>query len=230
VLVVGSPGVPLAEAVDRVEKWYAVRQLPAMVAVAGPEGFDPADDPLGAELIGRGYAVDCLVHTMTSRIEPVAEADPGGPDVEVSEVLDEAWLAAYRRSRPTAPGITEQVLTGSPRQLFGSVVVGGGLSQKRGLETPASRERRMVSIGRLGIAAGWGGLGAVWTDPAYRGRGLARHLTARLAAAALAHGIRLMHLQVEETNAPALRLYGGLRFQVHSSYVYLTQQVGPPAG
>jgi N-acetylglutamate synthase len=225
VLPLGSPGLPLALAVDRLEDWYAERQLPAMVTLAGPEGFDPADDPLGAELLGRGYAPETRTLCLTAGIDTVADADPGGPDVTLSATLDEGWMSAYRESRPTVPGMTEQVLTGSPRQLFASVTVGGGLSRKLGLETPASRNSRIVAIGRLGIAAGWAGLGAVRTDPAFRGRGLAAHLTARLATAARQDGIRLMHLQVEADNLAATQLYSRLGFQTHSSYVYLTRTV-----
>ena len=77
----------------------------------------------------------------------------------------------------------------------------------------------------MGIAHAWAGLGAVWTDPAYRGRGLGAHLTARLAAAAHADGILLTHLQVEHDNDGAIRLYRRLGYDVHSSYVYLTAPV-----
>lgn len=222
-LPLGSPGLPLAQAVDRMEQWYAVRQLPAMVALAGPQGFDPGDDPLGAELLARGYAPECLTLCLAAGIDAVVAADPGGPDVTISGTPDAAWMAAYRESRPTIAGVTEQVLTGSPRQLFGGVALGGGLSQKLGLETPASRDSRVVAIARLGIAAGWAGLGAVRTDPAFRGRGLATHLTARLAAAAQRDGIHLVHLQVEADNHAAVRMYRRLGFQTHHVCLYLTR-------
>ena len=81
-----------------------------------------------------------------------------------------------------------------------------------------------IALGRLGIASGWAGLGAVWTDPAYRGRGLAAHLTAQLADHARRDGIHLIHLQVEHDNEGAVRLYRRLGFAIHSSYAYLTAQ------
>ena len=65
---------------------------------------------------------------------------------------------------------------------------------------------------------------AVWTDPAYRGRGLASHLTAQLADHARRDGIHLIHLQVEHDNEGAVRLYRRLGFAIHSSYAYLTAQ------
>jgi ribosomal protein S18 acetylase RimI-like enzyme len=77
------------------------------------------------------------------------------------------------------------------------------------------------------MASGWAGLGAVWTHPAYRGRGLAAHLTAHLAAEASREGYHLVHLQVEHDNLGAVRLYHRLGFATHSSYAYLTQPDEP---
>jgi GNAT superfamily N-acetyltransferase len=214
--------VPLADAVARAEGWYAARGLPAKFAVAGPQGFDPADDPLGALLLSRGYTVGSVTLALTATTAAVAAADPGGPAVVTHAEPTEAWLAAYRRTRATVPGATEAVLTGSPRQVFGHVTPGGGLSQQLGLRASDAAGTAPIALGRLGIAHGWAGLGAVWTDPAYRGRGLAAHLTARLAAQAANDGIRLLHLQVEDDNAAALALYRRLGLDVHSSYAYLT--------
>jgi N-acetylglutamate synthase len=223
VVPVGEPGVPLSEAVEQVEGWYAARGLPALFAVAGPTGFDPAADPLGALLLARGYAVGSLTLNLTASCRTVVAADPGGPAVRTTDELDDQWLEVYRRTRGTVPGVTEAVLTGSPRQLFGRVAPGGGLSQQLGLRDADAAGTTPIALARLGFGAGWAGLGAVWTDPAYRGRGLAAHLVARLAAAALDEGVTLMHLQVEHDNEPAHRLYERLGFQVHSSYAYLTQ-------
>jgi GNAT superfamily N-acetyltransferase len=220
---VGDPGLPLAEAVEATEQWYAARGLPAKVAVAGLVGFDPADDRLGALLLERGYTAASLTLNLTARTETVAAADPGGPPVLVSSTATPEWLATYLTTRRTIPGVSEQVVTGSPRQLFAQVRPGGGLSQQLGLRSADAAGTTPIALGRMGIAHGWAGLGAVWTHPAYRGRGLAGHLTARLAAAARADGIHLVHLQVEHDNETALRLYGRMGFEEHSSYVYLTQ-------
>lgn len=223
VVPVGSPGLPLETAVEEVEAWYAARQLPAKFALAGPEGFDAGDDPLGSLLVGRGYVVGSRTLNLTASREVIATADPGGPAVTLGEELTGPWLETYRRTRATVPGATEAVLRGSPRVLFGSITPGGGLSQQLGLRAADAAGTTPIALARLGIGAGWGGLGAVWTDPAYRGRGLAAHLTAALAGALRAEGVSLMHLQVEHDNAPAIRLYRRLGFAVHSSYAYLTQ-------
>ena len=223
VVPVGDPGMPLEQAVDQVEAWYAGRGLPAKLALAGPEGFRPGDDPLGALLLRRGYTEGSRTLVLTASTERVAAADPGGPEVLVSDDAPPEWLATYLRTRSTVPGVSGRVVTGSPEHLFGQVRPGGGLSQKLGLRDADAAGATPIALGRMGIAHGWAGLGAVWTDPAYRGRGLAAHLTARLAAAARARGLHLVHLQVEHDNATAIRLYRRLGFDTHSSYVYLTQ-------
>lgn len=222
VLPVGDPGLPLAEAVDRVERWYAVRGLPARVSLAGPVGFEPATDPLGAELLARGWTSGDRTLNLTAPTDVVAAADPGGPDVLVTDELDEAWLDTYRRSREAPPEVAALVLGGSPATMFGSISLGGGLAQQLGLTTPGTRAPGPVAIGRLGLASGWAGLGALWTDPAFRRRGLGARLTTRLASAARTRGTHLMHLQVEADNVAGIALYEGLGFERHSSYVYLT--------
>lgn len=223
VVPVGSPGLPLADAVGDVEDWYAARGLPAKFALAGPEGFDPGDDPLGALLLGRGYTVGSRTLNLTAAREPVAAADPGGPAVTLANELTPQWLEAYRLTRATVPGATEAVLRDSPRVVFGSITPGGGLSQQLGLRAADAAGTTPIALARMGIGAGWAGLGAVWTDPAYRGRGLAAHLTAALAAHLRREDIGLIHLQVEHDNVTAIRLYRRLGFDVHSSYAYLTQ-------
>ena len=49
VVTAGSPGIPVPAALDAVEAWYAARGLPPNLALAGPVGFDPAEDQVGAE-------------------------------------------------------------------------------------------------------------------------------------------------------------------------------------
>jgi ribosomal protein S18 acetylase RimI-like enzyme len=223
VVPLGDPGLPLSSALERVERWYAARGLPAKVTLAGPEGFDPAANPLGAVLVDRGYTVGSRSLTMTAPTDRVASADPGGPEVVIEESLTAGWLQGYPRGEGVDPAVLRAVLEGSPRQLFASTIPGGGLSQQLGLRERGAAGTTPVAVGRLALAHGWAGLGAVRTDPAYRGRGLAAHLTARLARAALDEGVRLVHLQVEADNDTAIRLYERMGFERHSEYVYLTQ-------
>ena len=211
VLALGDPGLLLPQAVAEAEGWYAARGLPARFLVAGPVGFAVADDPLGAELLRRGYTEDNRSVVMTAAAAEVAGAATASVPasaaarVEVSGQLTPAWLEAYGRQREVVPGATEAVLTGSPEQLFASVSLGGGVA----------------ALARLGIARGWGGLYSVWVDPEQRRGGLARVLTGALAAQARARGIRSIHLQTLHSNTAAIGLYESLGFGPHHSYSYL---------
>ncbi len=103
--------------------------------------------------------------------------------------------------------MTERVLTGSPGQVF----------------TWLTDDEGAVWAGaRLGIAEQWGGLSAVWVEPARRRTGAGRALTAALVREAAARGIERLHLQVEVDNAAAITFYTALGFELHYDYIYLT--------
>lgn len=211
VLVVGSPGMPVAAALDRAEGWYAARGLPAVASLAGAEGFLLGEDPVGAELLVRGYRPTGGVLVMTAAVAALTEHGTAEAAVELTDSLDASWLDAYRRQRAVVPGATEAVLAGSPEQLFASVSRGG----------------RVVAVARLSVAHGWAGLSCTWVDPDERGRGLARAMAAQLARAAQARGIRPVWVQVERANAPALALYRSYGFRVHHASEYLLQPGSP---
>jgi N-acetylglutamate synthase len=89
------------------------------------------------------------------------------------------------------------------------------------------RDGGTVAIGRVAVAAGWGGLTAVEVHPGYRRTGLATAITAALAGAAAGQGATRLYLQVEEGNTPAMALYARLGFTGHHSYHY---RIAPAAG
>lgn len=67
VLPLGSSD--LIDPVASVTSWYADRGLPPLVQLFGPSGFDPAaDDPLGADLVARGWQVFQRTLVMTAPI------------------------------------------------------------------------------------------------------------------------------------------------------------------
>ncbi len=205
-LAVGDPGLPLEEAVDTVEAWYAARGLPANLVLVTETGFDPWASDLGAELRRRGYVdrVPTLTLTAAAREVVLAAGGPeGSAEVELAGALTEPWLAAYRRYRPVDDEAARAILTGSPDQVFGLV--------RRGEE--------VVAIGRLGVAHAWGGIAAMWVDPAVRRSGLGRAMVGALAGAAVARGLRSLHLQTDSDNAAALALYESVGFATHHGYV-----------
>lgn len=209
VLPIGDPTLPLPDAVDHVERWYAARQLPPRFHLDLPAGSrDPAsvaDDPLGAELLSRGYHAVQPTLTMTGASGGIPALDADSPPVAMDAQLGFDWLQTYARQRSILPGVTEQLLTGSPAQLFASTGV-----------APA-----LTSVGRMSIHPGWAGVHALWVDPAHRREGLGDNVVRAMATLARDHRMPSMMLQVEADNAAAVALYEGLGFTTHHTYVYL---------
>jgi N-acetylglutamate synthase len=207
-MTAGSPGLPLAAAVDEVERWYAARGLPTNLSVAGPVGFDPARDPLVTELLGRDYRLRVVTRALTAATDDVVASTAGtalrGLALRTTEDLDEAWLAAYRGYREVDEVAARAVLAGSPAQDLARATAGDGT---------------VVGIGRLGVAAAWGGVAAMWVAPQERRRGVATAVLGALAERARARGIRSLHLQSDTDNPAALRLYGRHGFTPHHDYV-----------
>jgi ribosomal protein S18 acetylase RimI-like enzyme len=61
-------------------------------------------------------------------------------------------------------------------------------------------------------------IGAVYTLRSYRGRGLARQVTAAVTAELLNLGVRLIALNVVESNSAAIRVYERLGFRSYCEY------------
>ncbi len=223
VMTAGSPGIPLPAALDTVERWYAERGLAPNLTVAGPVGFDPADDAVGAEALRRGYVARVATLTLTAPTRPIADLPPsGGPGdvgnpqgVGVSGELTPEWFAAYRAYRPVDDEAARAILTGSPAQAFATVRDDGGV----------------IGIGRLGLAAAWGGIAAMWVDPAARRRGVATAMLGALARTAQRAGAASLHLQTDTDNTTALALYERHGFERHHAYVNLSRptSAAPPA-
>ena len=102
-------------------------------------------------------------------------------------------------------GAARAILTGSPEQVF-----------------VAAREGdHVIGVGRLGRSGDWGGIAAMWVDPAYRRRGVASGLVAAAAHSAQDRGVGRLHLQVWARNAAARALYRRAGFVAHHAYVNL---------
>ena len=219
VVTAGSPGMPVPAALDAVEAWYAVRGLPANLTLAGPVGFDPAEDQVGAEALRRGYTRRVPTVTLTAPTRLIADHPPGaaaarpshvgeGQPVEVGAELTPEWFAAYRAYRPVDDEAARAILTGSPGQVFATARGVGG---------------EVVGIGRLGLASAWGGIAAMWVDPRARRRGTATRMLVALARAADRAGAASLHLQVDTDNTSALGLYERHGFERHHAYVNLSR-------
>ncbi|MFQ1000397.1 GNAT family N-acetyltransferase [Modestobacter sp. SSW1-42] len=182
-LVVGSPGLPPAEAVAAVARWYADRGLTPWAMLPGVQAR-PAD----AAFAAAGWQRGDTVLVLTAPLGPVPVV---AVPVELSPSPDDAWLAAYADGRVLPPA-ARQVLTSAETVVFAAVRDAGGAP---------------VAVGRGVLTDGWLGVSAVSVDPAHRRQGLGTALLDALRAWAVARGGHSVYLQVTEDNAPARELY-----------------------
>lgn len=209
-LAAGDPGISLAEAVRAVRRWYAERELPAMIAVPYPLGR-PGDSDADRFLGQHGWSVraDPAV-VMTAPAAAVARPCLA-ERVDLHPEPTRAWLDYYHYRGQRLPPIARHLLVSASFQTFASIRRDGGI----------------VAIGRVAVADGWGGLTAVEVHPGHRRSGLATTITAALAAAAAAQGAPSLYLQVAAGNQAARALYARAGFTEHHGYHY---RVAPPAG
>ncbi|MEV1023914.1 GNAT family N-acetyltransferase [Streptomyces sp. NPDC050264] len=198
VLPVGDPGVPLADALDRVQDWYAARGLPAYAQTA--TGAAGAQEVLCAELEARGWLREVSAELRIAALAPIGDA-PDDPRVVLSRVPGAAWLGRYQRKGATE--VASRVLCAGPSVWFATVPGEG--------EVPSA-------IGRCVVDGRWAGFAAVEVDPARRRQGLASAVMTALARRALDEGASAAWLQVEADNEGARALYDRMGFATHHAY------------
>lgn len=193
----GEPPLPLAEAVDAVEAWYAARGLPPVFKPAGPL---PA---LEAELTARGY------RARTPTLMMVADIPEGTrPErVTVADTVGEAFERVFLGTQDNPEDAAERMgafhRIARPR-VFASIELDGA----------------PVAIGGSAVEGDWAGVFGMRTLAAHRRQGLAQDIVAALMAGARAAGATKSYLQVEAPNAPAIALYERFGFRTVFAYSY----------
>ncbi len=207
-LALGDPGLPMAEALRRVEEWYAARGLPALVltvpteAVAdqvAAEGWRPASDDVLFQVSG----VAAVLRTLEEHVPGAAGT---AERVELDDTVDESWWVA-EHDPPFTPHV-RAVLTGPAEVALARIEVGGRV---------VARGRAAVNVGsdvRLGLST-------LWTHPDHRRQGLGSGVLRALLEWGAEGGATSAYLQVEVGNARAVGLYERLGFLTHHSYRYL---------
>lgn len=208
VLPLGDPALPVGEAVDRVESWYAARGLPPRFHLVRPPSGEVGDDGLGSRLKGLGYRMVQPTLVMTGAAADIDPLRDGAAPVTVEATLTSRWLQAYARQRAVVPDATDAVLTGSGGQLFLSTT---------------DRSGEITAVARVSVHPGWAGLSALWVDPQRRGQGLGRTVLHAVGLLARQRRLASVFLQVEDANTTAVGLYETEGFRTHHGYGYLVR-------
>ncbi len=210
-LPLGDPGMPLEDAVASVERWYAERDLPALVQYFGPSGFDPDDEDLGEVLRRRGWRIDrdMRVLVLTADAATVGQSALAGrdgpqPRITISSRPTDAWWSCAAE-RALAHRATAE-------RIFDSVETGRYLT--------ATASDRPVGAARLAVDSGWAGVFEIQVRPDVRRSGLGRALLAAAAREAADLGAGMLYLQVAADNVPAIELYRSVGFDTHHEYYY----------
>lgn len=208
-LPLGDPGLPVPEAVHRVERWYAARDRPAMIVVPHPLA-GPAGDPLTEFLDRQGWSVRSGASVvMTAPTDRVART-AADRRITLAGEPDADWFALYRYRGAEPPPIAARLLLSAPWQRFASLRIDGAT----------------VAVARIAVADGWAGVTAMEVRRDQRRRGLGTAILTALAEAARHQGADRMYLQVEIDNTAALALYRRCGFAESHGYRY---RIAPPA-
>lgn len=185
--LVFAQGSDVGRVVERVERWYAARSLPAcfqLTALTSPTSLD-------GFLTGRGYAR--LTPVSVLLVEAAQLPAPGRTAIELetrptplvmNAVCDPRWAPAIRRERAALLGRIRKI------HVFAVATEGG-----------------QPMAGALCVVDGsLAGIFTLRTAETARRRGLATAVLRRLAAWARHQGAETLYLQVEEGNAASLAL------------------------
>ena len=217
-----------------VERIYAAHGLPPVFRVcaqSSPEGLDEL-------LLERGYGeVSCTLVMVRERLDELAGMAElaaaaaagiaaahatgvvhetfGGQDrpearsgisFVVTETPDEEWLSGWLAAKAGEP---------VDRRVAAAIVSGA-----RAIYVRATNGGETVAVIRAALEQEWVGLSCLVVEPATRRAGIGRAIT--LEALRLAAGLRAERafVQVAESNAPAIALYGQLGFDPADRYHY----------
>lgn len=207
-LPLGSPGMPVTQAIEAVIAWYGARGLAPRFAVPipGAASVDAALDALG-------WSGEASTLVRTGELANVRSRAAARDDVvvDLENEPDEAWLAMYHyRGRGPVPAIGRAVMLAAACPVFAAIREAG---------VP-------VAVARAVVDETWLGVTALEVAPSHRRRGLARVLMAALADWGAERGAVSSYLQVLESNAAANALYDDLGYWTHHRYHYRVLPTG----
>jgi ribosomal protein S18 acetylase RimI-like enzyme len=202
VLPIGEPVLPLEEAIERCERRYAARGLPASFQLREGRGAGT----LERALRGRGYVSEYPAQVLAG---PLPSARPDAR-IALPDVPSDGWLETWLASRHDDPGAGE-----TARAILEHV------SRPRAFACLAL-EGTVVATALGTVSPGWLGLSCLAVREDARRQGIARAMLGALADWAAGQGARCLWLEVEDENGPALALYRELGLERVGGYSYLT--------
>ncbi len=129
-------------------------------------------------------------------------------------------LAQVSRRLPAPPDA--RITDDGPRFLV--EIDSPALDGRAAAEGRGGVSRPPIASGRAAFHDDWLGVRGLFTDPAFRRRGLARQVMAALVDLGAERGATTVWLHVETDNPPALALYESLGFRTHHSCRYLVSR------
>jgi len=206
-LPLGPGAGPLEETVRACRRFYTARGLTPKITVPLPVGREVA-----RHLEATGWVAQPAVLVQTAPLPGMAAPAPG---VDLRPEPSPEFLALVAARKEGLPRAATHVLTAVPAVRFGQVV-GGREPGWGGVMAP---DGTLLAATRGAVVESWLHIGLVEVVPGARRQGHARALASALAAWAVELGAARGVLQVEQRNEPAIRLYEGLGFVTHHTYV-----------
>lgn len=190
------------------EAVFAQAGLPLIVRITPftqPEGLD-------AWLSARGHRrFDDTCVMVADALPEGGEPLPAGLAIERTTHADFAERVGALRDSPP-----DQRLAHAERLRWSPVPYQGWLLKR-------ADDGAVLACAQVAVEGGMVGLYDVFTDPACRGRGLARWLCRELLRQARAGGAQTAYLQVDAANEPARSVYRRLNFDDAYRYHYRTK-------
>lgn len=219
-LPLGRTGIPAAEALELVTRWYEQRGLPPQLQIYSGHGTTALAEPcaeLGPLLRGAGFVPSGATLALTAATREVAgavgrAADAALPGLEIVE-SEEAhavhWTAWGHPVDAATHADFARLVTSPEQHRFYSA-----------LAVHPDGSRSLVGTVRLAITQKWAVVSNLVVDPGVRRRGAGRALVIAAAAAAAERGVRSLLAEVEADNAASLALFTALGATEHHRYWY----------
>lgn len=197
-LAMGSPGLPFADAVERLLDFYAARDRAPMAQVEQGSEVEASFLAAGWRPLGRGDA--------SFQATPLAR---------LHRLLPPRQARGTGEARGTGVELVETTTEPSPRQARGTGEARGATAELR--DDHGTR----IAAGAAVLDGDWLGLHALSVDVEHRRRGLATAVLAELVEWGAEQGARTAWLHVETDNSAALALYDRLGFSEHHAVRYV---------